>query len=346
MKSKKTDYIKFFKPIIIVFCLVIVVSAFVFGLLGFNKGVDFTGGTQLVVQFELTNIDIENDKEFAEASTEVRNVLKNNKVSIESFQVQGEYESKSFVIIFKETNEDVLKTIRTDINKKFNTSTVFVELLEEGNPEEIIDLPEDITRQTTHISGFVASTAILTTIACVLFALVALVVYASFRISVAGALSMLFGAVFSVISTLCLALIIRVEINRYVFTFFAVLALISVASISDLFFVIKDKSRDPKYEGFTNYDIANLAVSQTMAKRTIVYALAFASVFVLGLLSRSLAHLSVLSMIGLLVSFYSSVYVAPGLYATINKKRTKLVTQKVAEQNLDDKSAEVIEIKE
>jgi len=346
MKSKKTDYIKFFKPVMIVFCIVVVVSAVMFGLLGFNKGLDFTGGTQLVVQFELTNIDTENNSEFTEASTEVKNILKDNNVSIESFQVQGEYETKSFVIIFKKTNADVLNTIRTDINKKFNTSSVFIELLQEGTPEDIIDMPEDITRQTTQLSGFVASSALLTTIACVLFSLVALVVYACFRISMAGALSMLFGAVFSVISTICFALIIRVELNRYVFVLTSLVALISVASASDLFFVLKDNSRDPKYESLTNYDLANLSVSQTIAKRLVVYMLALVAVFIFGTLSKSLAHLSVLSMIGLLVSFYSSIYVTPGLYAMINKKRTKLFTQKTTEQNLSDKSAEVIEIKE
>ena len=347
MKSKNPDYIKFFKPIMIVFCLLIIASAIVFGLLGFNKGVDFSGGTQLVVQFELTDVDIEKDAELEKASNDVRKILNDSKISVESFQVQGNYGSKSFVIIFKETNEDVLKLVRTSLNEKFNTSDVFLELVSQGKAGEIIGEAEDITRQTTALSGFVGSTTLLTTIACVAFALVVLLVYASFRISVAGALSMLFTAVFSVVGMLAVAVVARIEINRYIFALSAILAVASVASSADLFFTIKDRSNDQNYENYTNYDLANLAVSQTIKKRTLIYTFALFGLFAFDiLLSRALSRLSFLSIIGIALTYYASVYVAPGFYAMINKKRTKFVPQKVVEQNPDDKTAEVIEVKE
>ena len=57
MKFKQQSFLSFLKPILIVSFILVVVSAVVLGMFGFNRGFDFTGGTQLVVNFANYNED-------------------------------------------------------------------------------------------------------------------------------------------------------------------------------------------------------------------------------------------------------------------------------------------------
>ena len=76
MKSNKlTDFTKFFKPCLIVALILIVVCSVLVGVFGFNKGLDLTGGTQLVVDFSLTDVKTEDDKQLGEAQQKVKNIF-------------------------------------------------------------------------------------------------------------------------------------------------------------------------------------------------------------------------------------------------------------------------------
>ena len=58
-KFKNFDFLSFFKPCLIAFMIVVLVGGILFGIFGLNKGFDFVGGTQLVVEFPYESTDSE-----------------------------------------------------------------------------------------------------------------------------------------------------------------------------------------------------------------------------------------------------------------------------------------------
>ena len=347
MKSNKPhDYIRFFKPCMIVALVLFVISAVFLAVMGFNKGFDFTGGTQLVVQFESTDVTIEDNEQLNNASKDIKAILKEYNADVVSFQTQGEYGATSFVISVRRLTDEQVENVRIDINKKFNTSDAFTALVASHREADIIDEPTDITRQTTQIDGLIEKGVLLTTIASMIFALSLLVVYACFRISTAGSLSMLLGALLNVLGTLCFALIIRIELNTYVFASLGLIMLANIVSSAELFFCIKEKSKDANYASYTNYDLANLAVETLWHKNLVKYIIAFVVAIVVGALTvPSILHLAIFTFAGLVIGFALTTYVTPAFYAMLNKKRTKISAQKV-ETNDTDKDAEEIEVKD
>ena len=245
MKFKAKNFLGYLKPILIVSFILIVVSGVIFGLFGFNKGFDFTGGTQLVVDISRYNEDEPEGltAEEHEIAEEISNILKGNGIKVNSFQVQGEYTYKSFVITFKDVGTQTLKNIRLEINTKYNKSTSFSEL---GDAY-------DITRNTTHIDGFLENNILLTTVSTLLFALVVCMVYGLFRVKVVGALSIVLSGVLSVVLTCCFVLLTRIEINTYFFVALGVVELFSVFLTLDTLFKIKAKLKDSLFTDKNNW---------------------------------------------------------------------------------------------
>ena len=329
----------------IVAFVLVVASAIMLAVCGFNKGFDFTGGTQLVVQFELTDLDIENQEDCETASTEIKGILREHSITVNSFQTQGDYGSKSFVITFQNASEDDVNAVRVAINQKYNTSGEFADLVAHNKAEEIIGKSTDLTKQTAHIDGLIEKGTLLTTIAAVIFSLTVLTVYACFRLTIAGSLSMLFSTLLGIVGTLCLVVLSRIQINTYIFATLGLVALANVFASSDLLFTIKDLNKDKTYSDYTTYDLSNLAVSRTFNKNLIVYIISFVLSILVGVLSfTNILHVALVAFAGLVVTLAVSTFITPALYASFNQKRIKVPSSNV--QNNQDKNAEVIEIKE
>lgn len=347
MTNKKADYLRFFKPCMIAVGIVLLISIILTAIFGFNKSVDFVGGTQLVVGFDYAkpDIDIEREEDFLTASRAVDKILLDNGARVQSFQVQGEYGTKSFVVTIYDTKVEKVNNIRVDINKRFNNSAEFHALVEAGKEEEIIGKSTDMTLKTSRIDGFISSHALLLTISSVIFALVLTMLYSFFRLRMAGGLTVVFGAIIDILLTLAFVSLARIQISSYIFAATASIAFISVFASSSLLFRIKELSRDIKYSSYTNYDLANLAVDKEWHKNLMLYIIGFIMIAVVGLVSMSLLHLSLVILAGLAVVMGTHVFLTPAFWALINKTREKVVTVQT-EESRTDKSAEVIEIAE
>ena len=51
LKENKFNFLNFLKPCLIASLVIVLLASLFWGIWGFNKGFDFTGGTQLVVEF-------------------------------------------------------------------------------------------------------------------------------------------------------------------------------------------------------------------------------------------------------------------------------------------------------
>ena len=347
LKENKFDFLSFLKPCLIATLIIVFIAGLFWGIFGFNKGFDYTGGTQLVVDFTGNNT-IQTEEGLNKTSSQIREILKNNGVDVNSMQVQGEYYEKSLVITFQSTDIDTVRNIRLEINEKFNSTDTYVSLPDDQK-EKILDDESvnafDITKQTTTVDGLISPTALITTIATLIFALIIAMLYALIRFKTAGALTLTFGGFFGVILTVAFVLIARIQINTYFLGVLGLVLFANVYSSADFLFSIKQKTKDPMLTDKTNHDLANLVVSENLKKTIVVYASALVVTLVLGIFGvLNVLQLALVAFIGLAVSAASHIFVVPAFWASINKKRE--LSRPTAIINNEDKDAEVVEVEE
>lgn len=352
MKSKNSlknfDFLKWFKPALIVSLVLVVIAGILWGVVGFNKGFDFTGGTQLVVEFDTTPYNLERDEDLSVVTDKIKDVLDQNNVDINSMQILGEYNTQSLVITFKNTDEKTVRNIRLEINKHLNTSSAFVNLPADQRYKILDDESVnafDITKKTTTAQSLISPTAVITTVSTLLFALVIAMIYGLIRFKTAGGLTLVFAGVFNVVLTLAFALITRIQINTYFFGLLSIILLVSVYMASDLLFNLKEKSKEPALTEKTNYDLANIVTEQNFAKTIVVGSISLGVALICGLFGTiNVLQLALLSIVGIAVCVASHLFVVPAFWAFANKKRELLKPQVVV--NNKDNDAEVVEVEE
>ncbi len=354
------NYLKFFKIAFLIAVILVFVSSIIYFFFGFNKGFDLKGGTQLVVSFELSDIDISNEKDFEKASNDVKSILDKNNISVNSFQVLGKYDSQNFVITFDNISDEELEKVRIEINENFSAS--FASLTDEEQVNTLGKL-EDLTRKTTVVGSLIDYNLVMITISALIFLLSIACIYACFRFKVGGALTIVFGLVFDLVVFLSLIILFRVEVNRYIFAVCSLIYALSLYSSVSMMLEIKSLAKEPNNSNLSNADIANLYISKTWKTTFLKYVIAFAFSLVLCLvLIPNVIYTSLACFVGFVVLFASHLLILPAFWAFINVKketftkqgivRTNVVEKKVAStqneilENNNDEDAEVIEIKE
>ncbi|MBQ3047483.1 MAG: hypothetical protein IJD48_00510 [Clostridia bacterium] len=348
-KFKNFDFLSFFKPCLIAFAIVVFVGAILFGIFGLNTGFDFVGGTQLVVEFPYDDTDSEvfTKDGWQQTANTVSQIINKQGVKINSFQEQGEYSYKSFVITLKTKNENDIYQIRLDINKELNSSSVFSQLASRGEEYKILEDDgyslHDITKKTTYIDSLISPTAIITTASTLLFAVVVCLIYALFRVKVAGALAIIISSISSVLLTIAFVAITRIEVNTYLFVCLGLVEFAALMTTVDFLFGCKQKLKDPLLTDKTNEQIANSVVHENFVKTLLTYICSAAACVIFGLFGvLSILKLSLVGFIGLAVSFGFNLFVMPALYAKMAKKRNLVKPVYVSSEA--DKDADVIEI--
>ena len=363
LTNKTFDFLKWLKPCLIAMLIVVAVAGIIGGIFGFNKGFDFTGGTQLVVSFPYDK-QIETQEGLDKTSTEIKEILSKNGVSVNSVQVQGEYAEKSLVFTFTEKDNDVVRKIRLEINKYYNTSEHYAELSDDQKYKILDDenySNYDITKQTTQVESLLSAGVVLTTISTLLFALIIAMIYALIRFKTAGGLALVFAGIVDIVLTVAFVLITRVEINTYFFGALGLVLLLSVYLSADFLFNIKQKTKDPMLTDKDNYELASSTVNENLVKTIIVGSMAVAISLIFGVIATiNVLHLALLSIVGVAVCFATHTFVLPAFWASINKKRelsrpAAILNNKdkdaeevevVEEENDEDNDAEVVEVKD
>lgn len=335
-------------------CLVLVLIASIFGgIFGFNKSVDFTGGTQLHVSFECVDNDtLQTDKFINSASSKTKEILAKYKVDVNSFQVQG-YANKSFVITFKETSKSTLEQIRLDINKEFNTFSEYLRL-DDKNKAEILDKVYDLTKNTTAIESLIAKNTVIIVLSSLLFALTIVTIYTCLRFKVASGLTLALGCFLDLLLTCAFVLIARIQINSYFFIGLTAILFLSIYGSSNLVYDFYSKIKDPMLTDKTNEELITLSAKENWHKNIIVYSVSAVICLILNFtFIFPILHLSIMMLAGVLVSFFTHTLILPKFLTLTSKKRelfkpNSKQTNEVEEvgEILDDETAEVVEVKE
>jgi len=347
--KKEFDFLKFFKPCLIASLIIILVAGLFWGIFGFNKGYEFTGGTQLVVEFYDDSLQTQEGTD--KASNEIKKILNDNGLKINTLQVQGRYYDKCFVITLQEKNKLKINAVRLEINKKLNTSEHFEELVSLGQEYKILEDESytgyDITKKSSTIDGLISPVAVISTLSTMIFALILVMIYTLFRLkSVANALTFVFSGLLNVILATSFVLLARIEINSYFFVLLALILLVSVYATADFVFTTKATLKEPALSDKTNYDIANIVVKNNLKRNIIVYSIAVGISLIFGIVGvQNIFYVGLTSFVGIACVFATHLFVIPAFWALINKKR-ELTKPVFTTTNDADADAEVIEIAE
>lgn len=284
---KNVDFLKYRKLAYIFSSLVILVGAVVLGTKGFNLGIDYKSGTNITI---VTNDDI-SKKEL-------------NK-DLQGFKLKASSITKS--------DSDV--SIRLDDSIKGETVKELNKYLEDKYDAKV---------NIGVVSNIVAKELIKNAIIAILASLVGIIVYVSLRFKYSYALGGVTALVHDVLFITSLFVLFRLEISPMFIA--AILAIVGY-SINDTI-VLFDRIRenisnesDKKFNKEKLENIVNESIRENFT-RTIYTSLTtlIPIVALIFLGSREILNFNLAMLIGVIIGTYSSIFIATGLFVSLEKK--------------------------
>lgn len=274
---------------------------------GLNWGLDFTGGTQLHLNF----------KEPANVS-EVRDTLE--KAGF-----------KDSIVISYGTSHDVLVTLMPQ-----NEEVKQVEgLSKEGIVTPVLKvLPSATVKEVNYIGPQVGQELATKGALAVVVALLGTMIYIAFRFETRFALGSTLALIHDPIIILGVFSYYHLEFNLIALA--AILTVIGY-SLNDTI-VIFDRVRENfrRLRKATSFEVMNQAINQTLSRTIMTSALTLTVVAALYFLGGNMVHGFALAMIiGIIVGTYSSIYVAGSFALTLGLNRHHLLP--VPKEALDER---------
>jgi len=290
---------KYFVPISIL--LVVISAIFVIPQVhGLKMGIDFTGGTQFTVKFP-EPVD----------TAAIRKML-------------GEINSGGI---------DLTKSIIQDVTGK-NTKVITTQLLNVERDQRVIDRIESKLKSEFHVADSDISRKLIGEQVsrelaqkgwqAILLALVAILVYVSWRFRLRYAVGAVAALLHDVTIALGIFAIFGIEINLATIAAFLTIIGYSLNDTIVIFDRIRENLKIERKKSV--FDIINLSVNQSLSRTLNTSITTFIPVIILFLFGGSvLRGFSLALLIGVIVGTYSSMYIAnPILYAWAKKAgRTK-----------------------
>ena len=305
-KSKFADFknnfraSKYTKYFLLFSATLILVGAIILATLGFNLGMDFTGGNIIKIQTsgEITN---EQYNSVVDAS---RNVLSEQGLTLAQAQIEGESGQQAVSIQYQ--NKDGAST--SDMEE---INSAIVEALKEALP--------DYTIVNAESKSAVASAELLTNaLLAVFISLIFILIYIAIRFEFLSGVAALITLFHDVLIMCACVLIFRVEINS---SFVAAIITILGYSINNTIIVfdrIRENLSMPSLENLSNKEIADLSIKQTLNRTLNTSITTILAIFMLALIGvPQMSEFVIPILIGLLAGTYASIFISAPLWATM-----------------------------
>lgn len=285
--------------------LLIIASAAIMGIKGFNWGLDFTGGTVI------------------EISLEKPSVLDNMRVALQHAgfsdpQVQNFGSSRDVLVRLSphegNAGEELGSKVVSVVNQATSQNAV-VKRIEFVGPSVGSDLAQ---------SGALA----------LLAALICILIYVGFRFEWRLALGTVLALAHDVIITMGVLSLFHIEVDL---TIIASLMSVIGYSLNDSI-VVSDRIRENfrKIRRGSPKDIVNISLTQTLSRTIMTSATTLVVVLMLFVFGGELLRgFSLTMLIGVTIGTISSIYVASALALKLGMKREHMLVQKVEKEGAD-----------
>ena len=291
---KASRWTKYFLSFSVTF---LVIGLIVFCVLGFNLGMDFTGGST----YEVAVGDVDKS-EVDTLKNELGQVVANENIS--------------YVISTKNSGEDMVLEIKCQTQDPDVQETLLTNL-------------SNATTYTVTNTGFQGATTTSETLTnafiAIFLALIAMLIYIAIRFELISGVSALVVLFHDVLMMCAFVIIFRVEVNA---SFVAAIITILGYSINNTIIIfdrIRENMKMPNYQDLAPKEIADLSVRQTL-RRTINTALTtILAVFLLAIIGvASMREFVLPILIGLIVGTYASIFISPQIWAYLMSRSKKL----------------------
>lgn len=326
--NSKFDFCKNMKWFLIAPIVIIMVGLILFFTVGFNLGLDFTGGTVIKVYANEQGViegankyDLSKNADFNYMRDTINEVLKEYGLSVNSSRtssiefnnISGQAIEVRYQNVAGATGTEIAelnKEIRVKLQDAFGYKDVSVE----QQYAAAVSAPEVVTATAS-------SELLMNAFIAMLVAVVLILIYVAFRFEITSGLAAILALFHDLLIMASLVLIFRVTINS---SFVAALVTILGYSINNTIIIfdrIRENVKSGNYNKASNAEIANGAVKQTMTRSvftTLTTFLTIAMVAIIGV--PDIREFAVPILIGILAGFYSSVFITPGLWAIAYRK--------------------------
>lgn len=309
---------------------------------GFNLGMDFTGGNIISVK---TGAAVDDPATFNDVSNRIEHVLADNGLSASQIQKAGTSAEIEVQVQYQNINGDM-----TAINAK-----VQADLTTEFSAEGYTVAPS----QTKSASA--SGELLLNSFLALAIAILVILIYIAIRFELVSGLAAIITLFHDVIVMCAMVLIFRIEVNA---AFIAALITILGYSVNNTIVVfdrIRENMKLDSLSNLSNSEIANLSIRQTLTRTMGTSITTIGAVVMLAVLGVSSIQQFIIPIIfGLIVGTYAAIFISAPLWAKIitnsrfdkrspnyvprkNKKDSEKRSLATESATIDENSAQVIE---
>lgn len=336
-KAKKTNkvteylYSERFKPTKLskyfwAFSLTIILAGLILlCAVGFNLGMDFTGGNVISVK---TGAAVADSAAFNNVSTRIEKVLADNGLAVSQIQKAGTGAEMEVQVQYQNINGDM-----TAINAKVQNDLT-TEFAAEGY---------SVTPSQTK-SASASGELLLNSFLALAIAILVILIYIAIRFELVSGLAAIITLFHDVIVMCAFVLIFRIEVNA---AFIAALITILGYSVNNTIVVfdrIRENLKLDSLSNLSNSEIANLSIRQTLARTMGTSITTIAAVVMLAVLGvSSIQQFIIPIIIGLIVGTYAAIFISAPLWAKIitNSRFDKRSPNYVPRKNKKDNEKKI-----
>lgn len=336
VENTKFDFCKNLKWFLIAPIVIILVGIILLCTVGFNLGIDFTGGSNMTVYIDSTGtygtkLDINKDAKAIRKT--VQGVLDKHGLKITTIQnttidAEDLGISKGNAVIVKYQNDNSLETAEIEeINDQIRLEILKAFGYVDEATENLAEVGTAVLVQNGGVTTASASAELMMKSFIALLVAVALIlIYVAIRFEFTSGLAAILALFHDILVTGSVVLICRIQINV---AFIAALITILGYSINNTI-IIFDRMRDRlktarnANEKIDNKVIANSAIKETMLRSILTGITTFIMIFMITVIGvADIREFAFPIMVGILAGFYSSVFMTPGLWAIAYKPRRR-----------------------
>lgn len=345
IENSKFNYCKNLKWFLIAPVAIILVGVIILCTLGFNLGIDFTGGSNMTIFVDKDATYVEEDyaldinSDLGAIENKINKVLNEYGLSVSTLQktTMSDKEiglSNGDAVIVKYQNDNSLETkeiestndeIRLALLKEFGfvDNSVTLETLEyEAN--------KGLVANGGVTTASASAELMMKSFIALIVAVVLILIYVAFRFELTSGLAAILALFHDVLVTASVMLICRVEVNV---AFIAALITILGYSINNTIIIFDQMRQTIKSKAdqkFSNEEVANSSVKQTMTRSILTTLTTFIMIFMVTVIGvADIREFAFPIMIGIVAGFYSSVFLTPGLWAIAYRHKKKKKPAKI-----------------
>jgi len=329
MNSHKfEDFKKNFKPsnwtkyVLMFSGTIILVGLILFIVVGFNLGMDFTGGNIVKVE---TYAEL-NDADYSDVVNKSSDILAEQGLSLSQAQRVGS--GNEFYVSIQYQNKG------GDADMEAINATI-VSSLQDAYPEYNVISAESK-------SSTASAELLLNALLAIVIALVFIMIYIAFRFEFLSGVAALITLFHDVLIMCACVLIFQIQINS---AFVAAVITVLGYSINNTIIIfdrVRENLKKPSLEKLSNNDIANLSVRQTLTRTistSLTTVVAVALLACIGVAQMSEFVIPIL--IGLLAGTYASIFISAPMWTMLMSKSKRNLRNKIKTEKSKVQASEV-----